>query len=138
MDRRHRTFVAGVHGLQHVEGFFATALAEDNAFGPHAQCVLDEFTLTDFALAFDVRRPRLHAGDMGLLQLEFGGVFDGDQTLLLRDEGGERVEHRRFAGTGAARDDGGDARLDGGREQFGHLRFERADLDQLVQIIRFL
>jgi hypothetical protein len=33
--------VAGVHRLQHVEGFLAAALAEDDAVGPHAQCVLD-------------------------------------------------------------------------------------------------
>ena len=105
VDRRHRAFVAGVHGLQHVEGFLAAALAEDDAVGPHAQRVLDQIALADFALALDVRRPRLHAADMGLLQLQFGGVLDGEQALLLGDEGGQRVEHRGLAGAGAAGND---------------------------------
>ena len=138
VDGRHRAFVAGVHGLQHVEGFLAAALAEDDALGPHAQRVLDQLALADFALAFDVRRPRLHARDMRLLQLQFGGVLDGDQALLLRDERRQRVEHRGLAGAGAARDDRGDARLHGGGQQLGHLRLDRADLDQLVQVERLL
>ena len=83
MNGRHRALVAGVHGLEHVEGFFAAALAQDNPFGTHTQRVLHQFALADFAFAFDVRRPCLHAPYMGLLQLEFGRVFDGDQTLLL-------------------------------------------------------
>ena len=74
--------MAGVHGLQHVEGFLAAALAEDDAVGPHAQRVLDQLALADFALAFDVGRPRLHAADMRLLQLQFGGVLDGDRRSL--------------------------------------------------------
>ena len=66
----------------------AAALAEDDAFGPHAQRVLDQLTLADFALALDVRRPRLHARNVRLLQLKLGGVLDGDQPLLVRDERG--------------------------------------------------
>ena len=87
MDGRHRTFVAGVHGLQHVEGLLAATLAEDDAVGTHAQRVLHELALADFALAFDVRRPRFHAANVRLLQLQLGGVLDGDQALLVGDEG---------------------------------------------------
>ena len=76
--------------------------------------------------------------DMRLLQLQFGGVLDGDQALLLRDEGRQRVEHRGLAGAGAAGDDRGDARLHGGGQQLRHLRLDRADLDQLVQVERLL
>ena len=36
---RHGTFVTGVHGLQHVEGFFSTHFADDDAVGAHAQAV---------------------------------------------------------------------------------------------------
>jgi len=96
--------------------------SEDDALWPHAQSVLDELALPNFALAFDVRRARLHAGDMRLLQLELGRILDGDQALLLGDIGGKRVEHGRLAGAGAAGDNGGDARLHGGGEQFRHLR----------------
>ena len=76
VDRRHRTFVAGVHRLQHVEGFLAAALAEDDPVGTHAQRVPDQVALLDFAIAFVVGRAGLHAADMRDLQRQFGGVLD--------------------------------------------------------------
>ena len=36
MDRRHRALVTGVHGLNHVEGFGAPALTDDDPVGPHS------------------------------------------------------------------------------------------------------
>ncbi len=134
----HRAFVAGVHRLQHVEGFLAAALAEDDAVGPHAQRVLHQFALTDFALAFDIGRPRFHAADMRLLQLKLGGVFDGDQALFFRDEGGQRIEHGGLAGAGAAGNDRGDARLHRRPEQLGHRRTQRADFHQPAEVERLL
>jgi hypothetical protein len=68
----------------------------------------------------------------------FGGVLNGEEPFFLRNEGRERVQHRRFAGAGAAGNDESDARLHSGREQFRHLRPQRTDLDQLVQIERLL
>src|SRR5213596_2934938 len=50
-----------------------------------------------------------------------GGVLDGDQALLLRDEGGERVEHGGLAGAGTAGDDRGDARFHRRSKQLRHL-----------------
>ena len=41
VDGGERTFVAGVHGLQHVEGFFAADLADHDAVGAHTQAVDD-------------------------------------------------------------------------------------------------
>ena len=125
--------MAGVHRLQHVEGFLAAALAEDDAVGTHAQRVLDEVALLQLAMALDVGRTRLHARDMRLLQLQFGGVLDGDQPLVLGDEGRQRVEHRRLAGAGAARDDRGLAGMDRGGQHLGHVLRDRAELDQPVQ-----
>ena len=37
VDRGERAVVAGVHGLEHVEGLAATALADDDAVGAHAE-----------------------------------------------------------------------------------------------------
>jgi hypothetical protein len=125
--------VAGVHGLQHVERFLATALAEDDTVGPHAQRVLDEVALLQLAVAFDVGRARFHAGDVGLLQLQLSGVLDGNQPLVLRNESRQRVEHGRLAGARAARDDGRLAGVDGGRQHLGHVLGDRAELDQPVQ-----
>ena len=138
VDGGHRAFMTGVHGLQHVEGFFAAALAENDAVGPHTQRVLDQFALADFAFAFDIRRPRFHAADVRLLKLKFGSVFDGDQTLLFRNKGGKRIQHRGLAGAGAAGNDGGDARFHRCRQQIGHRRTQRADVDQLGQVERLL
>src|SRR5450432_2124976 len=59
-----------------------------------------------FAVAFDVGRTGFHAADMRLLQLKFGGVFDGDEALFFRDEARQRVEHGGLAGAGAAGNDG--------------------------------
>ena len=56
VDRGDRAVVAGVHGLEHVEGLAGTALADDDAVGPHAEGVLDEVADGDLALALDVRR----------------------------------------------------------------------------------
>ena len=86
MNRGQRTVVAGVHGLEHVERFFAAHLADDDAIGTHAQSVDDELPLPDRALAFDVGRARLEPHDVLLVQLQFGRVLDGDDALAIRNE----------------------------------------------------
>ena len=42
VDRRQRALVARVHRLEHVERLGAADLADDDAVGPHAQCVPHE------------------------------------------------------------------------------------------------
>src|SRR5262245_105033 len=61
VDRRHRAFVARIHGLQHVEGFLAATFADDDAVRPHAQRVLHQLALADFSSALGVGRTRLEA-----------------------------------------------------------------------------
>ena len=46
---RQRALVAGVHGLEHVEGLAAPDLADDDAVGPHAQRVADQVADGDLA-----------------------------------------------------------------------------------------
>jgi len=60
--------VAGIHGLEHVEGFAATALADDNAIGAHAQGVLQQVANRNLAAPFDARGTGLKAHDMVLGQ----------------------------------------------------------------------
>ena len=79
-----RAVVAGVHGLQHVQRLLAAHLAEDDAVGTHTQGVDDQLALPDGALAFDVGRAALQARHVLLLDLQFGGVFDGDDALAAR------------------------------------------------------
>src|SRR5215472_7543130 len=49
---RHRSFMTGVHGLEHVEGLLAATLADDDTVGTHPKGILDELTLADLAPAF--------------------------------------------------------------------------------------
>ncbi len=98
--RWRASVVAGGHGLEHVEGLAAADLADDDAVGAHAQRVAYEVADGDPALALHVGRPGLQADHMGLLELEFGGVLDGDDPLALGDEAGEGVEEGGLAGAG--------------------------------------
>src|SRR6478672_2624479 len=135
---RHRTFVTGVHRLQHVEGFFAAALAKDDAVGSHTERVFHQFALAYFALAFDVRWTGFHAADMWLLQLQLGGVLDCQQTLFFGNERREGVEHRGLSGAGTTGNDRGDARFNRGRQDLSHRWTQRTYVDQLRKIERFL
>ena len=65
VDGGHRALVAGVHGLDHVEGLGAAALADDDPVGPHTQGVLDQVGRRDGAPALDVRRAGSPAGRRG-------------------------------------------------------------------------
>ncbi len=101
----HGTVVTGVHRLHHVERFGAANLPDNDPVRPHSQRVAHQIALTDLPASFDIGRAGLQGEDMGLLQLEFGGVLDGDDALAGVDHARERVEQRRLAGAGAAGDD---------------------------------
>ena len=96
--------MAGVHGLQQVEGFRSAHFADDDAFGAHAQAVAHQIAHGDLALAFQIGRPRFQPHHVRLLQLQFGGVFAGDDAFFFVDERGQAVEQRGLARAGAARD----------------------------------
>ena len=49
----------GVHRLQHVEGFAAADLTDNDAIGAHPQCIAHEFTLRDLTDTLDVGETRL-------------------------------------------------------------------------------
>src|ERR1700683_1955576 len=102
VDRGERTLVTGVHGLQHIEGFFAADFADHDAVGAHTQTVDDQLTLADGAFALDVGGPGFEADDVFLLELKFGGVFDGDDALYIGNVSGKNVEQRGFSRAGTA------------------------------------
>src|SRR5262245_2782474 len=97
--------MAGVHGLKHIERFLTATLTDDDAIGTHAKGVLDKFALAYLAFAFGVRRPGLHSPNMWKLELQFGGVFNGDNSFLGRNVARHRIQQSRFAAAGAARND---------------------------------
>src|SRR5882672_3043836 len=94
VQRRHRTIMARVHRLQHVQGFAAATLTDDDAVGSHTQAALDELANWDGTLALDVGRTRLELDPVRLLELKLRGVLARDQALGLWDEGREDVEQR--------------------------------------------
>ena len=137
MQRRQRTVVAGVHGLQHVERLARTTLTDDDAVGPHTQGVLHQVTDGDLTAALDVRWARFHRQHVILVELEFLGVLDGDDAFLRRDERRQHVEHRRLARTGATGDDHVQLAHDAGLEEPGGVGVDRAVADQVVDLEGF-
>ena len=81
MQRAHRAVMAGVHRLQQVECFGSAHLADDDPLRAHTQAVAHQIAHRDLAFAFQVRRPSFQPHHMRLLQLQFGGVFAGDDAL---------------------------------------------------------
>ncbi len=135
-NRGHRAFVAGVHGLEHVQRFRTAALADDDSFGTHTQGVAHQVGGGDRPLAFDVGRPGLQPHDVVLLQLQFRGVFDRDDAVGVGDEAGQRVEQRRFAGARAAGDDDVQPGLDGAFQEHHHFGREGLVVQQVLQLQR--
>ncbi len=131
-----RAVVTRGHGLEHVEGLAAAHLADDDAVGAHAQGVAYEVADGDAAVALDVGRARFEADDVRLLELEFGGVLDGDDALALGDEPGERVQQGRLAGARRPGDDHVELGPYERAEQRQHRLVQRAHADQFTQRVR--
>ena len=81
-----RAVVAGVHRLEHVQRLAAADLADDDAVGAHAQRVAHQVADGDLAPALDVGRAALQPDDVRLVELQLGGVLDGDDALVVGDE----------------------------------------------------
>jgi len=92
MEGGQRPIVASVHGLEHVQGFPASHLADDNSVGTHAERISDEMPDSDFSLPRWVGRFALEPDDVLRVQLELGGIFNGDDPFRLRNELGKDVQ----------------------------------------------
>ena len=132
MDRRQGPFVARVHRLEHVQGLRATDLADDDPVGAHAQGVADELADADFALAFDVGRPRLERDHVVLLKLQLCSILDGHDALVAGHESRDRVERGRLTGTRTARDEDVQLAARAGGEELGSLWRQGPEGDQVV------
>ncbi len=89
-------------------------------------------------VALGVRGTGFEADHVFLVQLQFGGVLDGDDALLVGNEARQHVEQGGLAGAGAARDQevhpAGHGRGEQGGDGFGH----RAHRDQIAHRERIL
>ncbi len=86
MDGGQGAVVAGVHGLEHVQGLGPSYLADDDAVGALAQGVDHQVANGDLALSFFVRRAGLHAHHVGLAQAQFGHILHGHDAFIFGDE----------------------------------------------------
>jgi len=97
--------MAGVHGLQHVQGFAAAHLPDDDPVRPHPQRRPDQVPDRYFS-------PSLRVGVAGLQRyevrhghdLQLGRILDRDHALVPRDKLGQSVQEGRFPRTRAAAD----------------------------------
>jgi hypothetical protein len=97
MDGCDRSVVACIHGLQHIEAFLAAYLAEDDPVGTHAKCIADQFSLVYGTFTLYIWRSSLKPYYIGLLELQFGWVFNCDDALIRGNESRKDVQERRLS-----------------------------------------
>jgi len=88
---------AGVHRLQHVEGFLAATLAEDDAVGTHTQGVLtrSRWRISPLPSTLGAASPcGRHAAAAIAIR---PASSNGQERSFSEMKGGQRVEHRRLA-----------------------------------------
>ena len=124
--------MAGVHGLQHVEGLGATNLSDQDAVGAHSEAVAQQLPDGELTLAFDVGRAVLERDYVRVIDLQLGRVLDGDHALVVRDEARDHVERGGLARTGAARHQDVHPSKHRGLEELRHGRTQAALARQVV------
>ena len=127
--------MARVHGLEHVQRLATTALADDDPLRAHTERVDDEALNRDLALAVDVLGSGLQATDVLLVQLQLGGVLDGDDSVLDGDEARQDVEEGRLACAGASRDDDVGLREDCGLQEAETGLVACAEADEVLDLV---
>ncbi len=121
----------GVHRLQHVERFATAAFADDDAIGAHAKRVSHQIADGHRTPPLEVRRPRLQRDQMAMIELQFGGVLDGDDALAGRDEIRQHVQAGGLARSGATGDDDVAALLDADAQELGHAGGQGAEIEHV-------
>jgi len=126
--------MACIHGLQHVKRFAATTLPNHNSVRAHTKRVLDEVSNRDLATTLDVGRSGLHAQHVVLMELEFLGVLDGDNTFITRNERRQHIEQCRLSGTGSTRDNDVELADNTGLKESRGMSVQRSEPDQVVNL----
>ena len=96
---------AAVKRDEHVERLGLANLANDYAAGAHTQRLLHKAAHRNFADAFEVRLPALHAHDVPCGNIEFEDFLDRHDSFARVDGRAEATDHRRFACAYAPGDD---------------------------------
>jgi len=101
VHRGQRTLVTRVHRLQHVKSFLATDLANHNPSGRIRRLLMTSCRCRTAPLPSMFRRPGLEADHVLLLQLQFSGIFDGNNAVGVWDISRKDIQQRGFAGAGS-------------------------------------
>ena len=76
MDGGKASAVAGVEGLQKVEGFLPAYFSQDGAFGPMAQTGFEQIADGDGRNFWSLLAAGLKADEVGFSDVNFGGILD--------------------------------------------------------------
>src|SRR4029453_7808823 len=106
-------------------------LANNDPVRAHTEGVPEQLPDSDFALALRVWWPALKPDHVLLLDLQFRGVLNSDDPIVVRNEGRQDIQQRSFAGSGTAGNNNVQFRFDTGVQQFGDFRGQRAEIDQV-------
>ena len=121
--------MSGVEGLQQVGGFAAAHFADDDVIGAVPQGVAHEVADRDRPAAATPRAS--NRTQFGRVDAQFQGVLDGDDPLVVGDEGNERVQQRRLPAPRAAAHEDIPAGVQHPRGLVTDVRGQRALCDQL-------
>ena len=126
VNRAEAAEMAGVERLQQVERLGAAHLADEDAIGSvskrRAQQVGDgDRRQRRFLSERHLRATRLEPQQVRLVEMNLGRLLDDDDAVAVRNVRRQRIEQRRLAGAGPARDQDVLLRRDG----VGQLRRER-------------
>ena len=128
VDGGERTAVAGVEGLQQVGRFAAAHFADDDVIGAVPQGVPHQVADRNGAL---LQPARLEPDAVRGVDPQLQGILDGDDPLVVRDEGNEGIEERRLAAPGAAAHQNVAAGVEGPLGRVPDVFGQRALLHQL-------
>ena len=103
--------MAGIHRLQHVQGFRTSDLADHQSVGPHPERRDDEVSDRD-PLSVWTRWAGLEPSDVALAQLQLGGILDGHDPFIGWDVARQHIEQGRLPASSPAADDDVRSRID--------------------------
>ncbi len=126
--------MAGVHGLEHIQGFAGTDLADDDAVRPHPQGVFHQIPDAHLAAALHVAGPGLQPHHVVLEQLQLGGILYGDDPLVIGNEGGQHIQGGGLAAAGTPGNHHVEPPLDAETDHLRHFGSQGAEPDQILHL----
>ena len=92
VERSAPALVPGIECLEELADVCASAFADDDPIGPHAQALPDEGREADLSHALRISVARLKVHDVRMSGPQLGGVFDDNDALAEIDGAEHRPE----------------------------------------------